>query len=162
MTGTGNISEADVKVASGNENSIIVGFGIDVDKQADIMSKRMETSVNTFKVIYDLIEWIEKEIESKRPRIETEETTGKAKILKAFSATKNSSVLGARVLEGKILVNKEVKILRRGEEIGRGKLKNYKAKNLKFLKWKKGLSLDYKLKQNWKLYLVMKLKTLRK
>jgi translation initiation factor IF-2 len=126
-TGTGNISEADVKVASGNKNSIIVGFGIDVDKQSEIMSDRLEVPVKTFKIIYELVEWLEETIESKRPRMEVDEVLGKAKILKNFSETKTSKVLGARVLEGKIAVGKEVKVLRRGEEIGRGKIKGIQS-----------------------------------
>jgi len=130
-TGTGNISESDVKTASGNENSIIVGFGIDVDKQAVIMSDRLGISIKTFKVIYDLVDWLEVEIEQKRPRMEIEEVVGKAKILKNFSQTKNKYVLGARVLEGKINLDSEVKILRRGEEIGLGKIKELQTQKTK-------------------------------
>ncbi|HRY30973.1 MAG TPA: translation initiation factor IF-2 [Candidatus Paceibacterota bacterium] len=130
-TGTGNITEKDIKVASGNENSIVLGFGIDMDTQAEIMSRRLNTSVQTFKVIYDLIDWIEKEIENKRPRIEVDEVTGKAKILKKFNESKSNQVLGGRVLQGRMKISNNVKILRRGEEIGRGKIKelqNQKAK----------------------------------
>lgn len=123
FSGTGNISEGDVKTASGNENSIIVGFGIDVDKQAMIMSERLGISVNTFKVIYDLVNWLEEEIEKKRPRIEVDEVLGKAKVLKIFSSTKSKVVLGGRVLEGKISNGSKIKIMRRGEEIATGKIK---------------------------------------
>lgn len=130
-TATGNISEVDVKTASSNPNSIIVGFGIDMDKQAEIMSDRLEISNKTFNVIYDLVDWLEKEIDQKRPLIEVEETLGKAKILKNFSETKNKRVLGARVIEGKIKLNTEVKILRRGEEIGKGKIKELQSQKAK-------------------------------
>jgi translation initiation factor IF-2 len=148
-TGTGNVSEVDVKKASGNENSIIVGFGIDVDRQAEIMSERLGTPIKTFKVIYDLVEWLEAEIENKRPRIEVDEITGKAKILKNFSETKNTRVLGGRVIEGKIKLGGEVKILRRGEEIGRGKIKELQSQKAKATEVEEGtefgLCLETKL-----------------
>jgi translation initiation factor IF-2 len=148
-TGTGNITETDIKIASSNENSIIVGFGIDVDRQADMMSDRLNVPVKTFKIIYELVEWLEKEIETKRPRVEVDEITGRAKILKNFSATKNIKVLGARVLEGKIKDKSEVKILRRGEEIGRGKIKELQSQKSKAEEVEEGtefgMSLETKL-----------------
>jgi translation initiation factor IF-2 len=148
-TGTGNISESDIKIASSNPNSIIVGFGIDVDRQAEIMSERLGVPVKTFNVIYDLVEWIEQEIESKRPRMEVDEIMGRAKILKAFSATKNIKVLGGRVLEGKISVGSDVKILRRGEEIARGTIKELQSQKAKVSEVEEGtefgLSLETKM-----------------
>lgn len=144
-TGTGSISEVDVKKASGNENTIIVGFGIDIDRQAEIMSDRLGVSIKTFKIIYELVEWLEEEIERKRPRIEVDEVLGKAKILKNFSQTKNSRVLGARVIEGKIRNGSEVKILRRGEEIGRGKVKELQAQKSKTDEVEEGLEFGMNL-----------------
>ena len=129
--GTGNISEIDVKTASGNENSIIVGFGIDIDKQAEIMIDRLNVVTKTFDIIYELVDWIEKEIENKRPRIEVEESVGKSKILKKFNETKSNQVLGARVLSGIMKVSSEVKIWRRGEDIGRGKIKEIQSQKTK-------------------------------
>ncbi|HMO78663.1 MAG TPA: translation initiation factor IF-2 [Candidatus Paceibacterota bacterium] len=130
-TGTGNITEIDAKTASGNENTIIVGFGIEIDTRAQIIIDRMNVIAKTFDIIYELTDWIEKEIENKRPRIEVEETTGKAKILKKFNENKNMQVLGARVLEGKIKISNDVKILRRSEEIGRARIKELQSQKQK-------------------------------
>ena len=63
-------------------------------------------------------------MEKRRPRIETIETTGRAKILKAFSRTKERQIVGGKVLEGKIILNGIVKIMRRDFEIGKGKIVN--------------------------------------
>lgn len=122
-TGTGNITEADVKTANSAENTIILGFGIDADKQAKIMGDRIGIELNTFKVIYDLVDWIKKEIETKRPRLTVEERTGLVKVLKIFNKVKNQQVIGGKVKEGSISVGNNFKVLRRGEEIGRGIIK---------------------------------------
>lgn len=128
---TGNITEKDIKIASGNENSVVIGFGIDMDKQADIMRERLGVRVATFKIIYELTEWIEKTVEEIRPKFDVEETKGRAKILKQFSQTKNVQVAGGRVEEGVINVGKQIKIIRRDEEIGRGKIKELQAQKVK-------------------------------
>ncbi len=130
-TATGNIGEIDIKIASGHKASIVLGFGIESDKQAQIMTDRLGVTVKTFNIIYDLIEWLEKEIETKRPKIEVEETNGKAKILKSFSKTNKVQVLGARVEEGSIRNKREVKIMRRDEEIARGRIKELQVNKAK-------------------------------
>jgi translation initiation factor IF-2 len=120
---TGNIGETDIKKASGNENSLVVGFGIDIDKQATIMTERLDVNVNTFKIIYELAEWVEKTTEDMRPRIEVEETLGSAKILRIFNGTKNVQVVGGSVKTGHIKSGAQAKIMRRDENIGMGKIK---------------------------------------
>ncbi len=142
-TGTGNITEKDVKMASGNENSIVLGFGIDMDIQAETMSRRLNISVKTFKIIYDLVDWLEKEIENKRPRIEVDETIGKAKVLKKFNEEKHNQVLGGKVLEGRIKISGDVKILRRGEEIGRAKIKELQCQKAKVLEVAEGSEFGF-------------------
>ena len=131
LTETGNITEKDIKIASGNENTLVIGFGIDIDKQAEIMRERLGVRVATFKIIYELTEWIQNTTDEIRPRIEVEETKGKAKILAHFSQTKSIQVVGGKVEEGSIILGKQVKIMRRGEEIGRGKIKELQQQKVK-------------------------------
>jgi len=131
LTETGNITEKDIKIASGNENTLVIGFGIDIDKQAEIMRERLGVSVATFKIIYELTEWIQNKTDEIRPRLEVEEIKGKAKILAHFSQTKTIQVVGGRVEEGSIILGKQVKIMRRGEEIGRGKIKELQQQKVK-------------------------------
>lgn len=131
ITETGNITEKDIKVASSHPNTLVVGFGIDLDKQAEIMRERLDVKVATFKIIYELTEWVDKTTEEIRPRLDVEEINGKAKILAHFSQTKTIQVVGGRVEEGSINVGKQVKIMRRGEEIGKGKIKELQQQKAK-------------------------------
>ncbi|MBI3074661.1 MAG: hypothetical protein HYY92_00375, partial [Parcubacteria group bacterium] len=73
-------------------------------------------------IIYELTDWLAKEIEKKRPRVRIEEITGKAKILRMFSRTKNKQVVGGRVLEGKMVRGGNARILRRDFRIGEGEV----------------------------------------
>ena len=129
--GTGNITEADIKTASGNENTVVVGFGIDVDRQAEIMRDRLNIKLATFKIIYELVDWLKKITEEIRPLVEVEEILGQAKILRTFSETTKVKVCGGRMEQGKLKLGTDVRILRRGEKIGQGKIKELQMQKAK-------------------------------
>ncbi len=61
-------------------------------------------------------------MEERRPRAQVEEIKGAAKVLKFFSAQSGKVVLGGRVEEGALSEGTEVRVTRRDEEIGRGKI----------------------------------------
>lgn len=131
FSGTGSISENDIKLSLANQNTVVVGFGVPIDNSAKALSDRNATEVATFKIIYELIDWLKQEIEKRRPKIEFEEIIGKAKILKVFNNVKNNQVLGARLEEGFLKKSSKIKIQRRGEQIGFGTIKELQQQKTK-------------------------------
>jgi len=121
-TGTGAVSEADVKTASGNPGTVIVGFNISIDKQALSAMDRLEVETRTFKIIYEAIDWLSEVALKNTPEVTVEMPTGSIKILKAFSLSKGVQVMGGKVTEGMIKKGQIVKISRRGEELGTAKV----------------------------------------
>jgi translation initiation factor IF-2 len=119
---TGNITENDVKIAGGNQNSIILGFNVKEDRGINTLAERLGVEIQLFDIIYRLTEWLEKKAVERKPRIKVEETSGKARILKIFSKSKEKQVVGGEVFEGKINKGDKIKITRRGEEIGNGNI----------------------------------------
>ncbi len=120
----GTISESDVKSAMTSAGTTIFGFNTKIDAQAGALAERTEgVSIELYDIIYKLKERVEELLNERAPKIETEEVLGRAKILKLFSKTKDKQVLGARVESGLIEKNSQVKIVRRDEEIGRGKVR---------------------------------------
>ncbi len=134
----GTITDSDVKLASTHENALLVGFGTIPDTAARNTAERLEIPINTFSIIYELIEWLEKSITDLRPKVDTEEKTGLIKVLRTFTQTKTKQVVGGRVDEGAIAVGDTVKILRRGEELGRGIVKNLQHQQIKASKIESG------------------------
>lgn len=123
MKGVGPISESDVRlVGSGKTPGIILGFNVKVDSPARELAERLGVSIPVFDIIYKLTEWLGAEIEKRRPRLQEQQKTGSAKLLKIFSRTKGRIVLGGRVEEGEIMHGAEVKIMRRDLEIGTGEI----------------------------------------
>jgi translation initiation factor IF-2 len=123
QSGVGDISENDVKNATGRNNTVILGFNVKIDAQAKSQAEKSNTEIQTFDIIYKLSEWLEKRTAERAPKEMIEEATGTAKVLKLFSKAKDRQILGARVEKGQILLGAEVKILRRDFEIGKGRVR---------------------------------------
>jgi len=127
----GSISENEIKVAVGVEGTIVVGFNVKIDAAADSLRERLGIEVKTFDIIYKFVEWLEELVAAKTPKQMVDEVTGRAKILKQFSRTKEKQVLGGKVETGTIVVGGEVKVLRRELEIARGRIKGLQQQKLK-------------------------------
>jgi len=121
--GVGDISENDINMLAGKANSLVLGFNVKIDPKARASAEKSEIQVETFNIIYKLTEWLSEMAKARTPKINVEEMTGRAKILKFFSAVKDKNIIGARVEEGEIKLGDEVKIMRREIEIGRGKIR---------------------------------------
>lgn len=118
--GVGSIGESDIRMAQSDRESIIIGFNVSLDSRAKEVNENVNANVQIFNIIYKLTEWLEVELEKRRPRIETIEIIGKAKVLKCFSKTKDRQVLGCRIDEGSISAGAKVNIIRRDFPIASG------------------------------------------
>lgn len=121
--GVGTISENDLKIASGSDAPLIVGFNVEVDPSARGIAERAGYTIATFDVIYKLVEWLTNTLKSRAPKERIEEKRGNARILKIFSAQKDKHIVGGKVLDGELSAGDEFRILRRETEIGKGKIR---------------------------------------
>lgn len=121
-SGIGAIGERDAKLAVGAEGALIIGFHTKVDRSARDIAERFNLTIKTFDVIYELLEWVEEEIVRRTPKVLREEEVGAIKILKTFSTVKNKQVIGGKVVRGELKADAQVKIFRRENEVGRGKI----------------------------------------
>ena len=128
--GIGIISEMDIKRAVAHPNAIVFGFNTKVNPLAKELSLRATIPLEMFTVIYTLLERAEEILKLKTPKIEVEELIGSLKVLKIFSVEKNRQVIGGRVETGTVKSGKDMKIIRRGAEIGTGAIRELqKLKN---------------------------------
>lgn len=128
--GVGNITEKDLKIAN-IKNSIVLGFNVSADKSAEILSERNKTLVKTYRIIYELADFVKEKIKENTP-VETVKTvTGSAKVLRLFSKNKDKQVAGGRVEEGEIKSGSAIEIFRREALIGTGKIKELQIQKIK-------------------------------
>ncbi len=123
--GTGPISESDVLLASAS-NGIVLGFKVPVEPKAKELAKRENVEIRTYEIIYDIGDDIIKAIEGMlEPEIK-EELLGQALVKKVFKLSKGIVIAGCVVVDGKVVKNSKVKIVRNGKIIFEGTLSSLK------------------------------------
>jgi translation initiation factor IF-2 len=109
-------------MAQSDKETIILGFNTVLDNSAKDINEKVGAHIELFSIIYKLTEWLAIELEKRRPRVETREVIGTAKVLKTFSQTKEKQVLGARVESGSIANGARVSVIRRDFPLAEGKI----------------------------------------
>jgi len=118
--GIGSINEGDIRMAQSDKQTIILGFNVSPDARARDVNESVGAEVHTFDIIYKLTEWLMEELERRRPRVETREVIGTAKVLKFFSSSKERQVIGCRIDTGLITVGAKVSVIRRDYVLAQG------------------------------------------
>ena len=124
-TGIGTINESDVQTALSDPATIITGFNVDIDKKVTRINDYETITIKTFDIIYKLVEWLEEQQEKRREKKEVDEVTGSIKLLKHFSSQKIKHVVGGVVTMGPMNAGAKIKIMRAGEEVGRGTITGF-------------------------------------
>jgi len=129
--GVGSITENDIKLIQAFPNAKILGFRVKAEKGALTLAEKNKVSIQTSDIIYKLSEWLEEEMKQAVPKQTAEEVLGKAKILKTFGTNGDKQIIGGIVGQGKVIQGKEIKVLRRENEIGRGKIIGLQMQKIK-------------------------------
>lgn len=119
--GLGDITAIDILDAEASHGKIL-GFNVGIDAEAEKISQERGIEVKTFKIIYDLIDWIRDELKKLLAPEVIKITIGKLKVLAVFRKENNYAVIGGRVEDGKIEKKRKVRIIRNEKEIGEGYL----------------------------------------
>ena len=123
--GVGDISEADVMLASAS-NALILGFTVKEDSNALAAAEREGVTIKKYDIIYQILEDIEKTMLSLlEPEIKEVEL-GKAEVRQVFTIGKTTRIAGCYVTEGKIVRSKDAVLYRDGKEIFRGAIDQLK------------------------------------
>ena len=123
--GVGDISEADVMLASAS-NALILGFTVKEDSNALVAAEKEGVTIKKYDIIYQILEDIEKTMLSLlEPEIKQVEL-GKAEVRQVFTIGKITRIAGCYVTEGKIVRSKDAVLIRNGKEIFRGAIDQLK------------------------------------
>ncbi|MBP6888110.1 MAG: GTP-binding protein [Candidatus Pacebacteria bacterium] len=129
--GVGNITEGDILLASSDEKTVIIGFTIKMESKARDQADRFNIKPELFDIIYKLSEWFDTLVDSRLPFEEKEVILGTLKLLKTFSSQKDKHVIGGRVETGRIENGALVRIIRRGVEMGKGRIIELQSQKIK-------------------------------
>lgn len=119
--GVGQITETDVLLAAASD-AIIIGFRVRPNVNAKKLAEKEDLDIRFYSVIYHVLEDIEKALEGMLSPELHEESLGSLEVRQVFRVPKVGNVGGCYVLEGKILRDAKVRLLRDGVQIYDGQL----------------------------------------
>lgn len=123
--GVGDISEADVMLASASK-ALILGFTVKEDSNAMAAAEREHVIIKKYDIIYQILEDMEKTMLSLLEPEVKEVELGKAEVRQVFTIGKTTKIAGCYVTEGKIVRSKTAVLKRDGVEIFRGAIDQLK------------------------------------
>lgn len=119
--GIGEVNENDVMTAASGR-AVVLNFRNKVNPRAENLAKQKKVIVDTYEVIYELIE----DVTSAVIKLFTPETEkialGKAKILAIFMTERSQMIVGGKVEEGELKKIGQIAIWRAEQELGRGEI----------------------------------------
>tara|TARA_Y100000590_G_scaffold45273_2_gene48065 strand:+ start:260 stop:1987 length:1728 start_codon:yes stop_codon:yes gene_type:complete len=122
---SGSVNESDVLLAE-TSNAIILGFNTYVESGAQLLITKKKINVQSYDVIYELLEYIDKVIESQQNDEPEDVIEGVAEVRALFQIKNRTTIAGLYVRDGFITRKSYVRVIRQDKEIFRGKINSLK------------------------------------
>ena len=117
----GAITESDVMLASAS-NAIIVGFNVRPEPKAQKLAEQEHVDLRLYAVIYEAINQVRSAMEGLLEPTFVERAVGRVEVRQVFNITKVGTIAGSFVLDGKVLRDASVRLLRDGRVVHTGKI----------------------------------------
>ena len=119
--GVGAITETDVMLASASD-AIIIGFNVRPAGNARQLADKEEIDIRYYSIIYAAIDDLKDAMEGMLAPEMKEEILGTAEIREIFKISKVGSIAGSMVMDGKIVKNAKMRVIRDGVVVFTGEL----------------------------------------
>ncbi|HEY4902725.1 MAG TPA: translation initiation factor IF-2 [Candidatus Sulfotelmatobacter sp.] len=120
-SGVGAITETDILLASAS-NAIVIGFNVRPERKAQELAEQEEVDIRLHSIIYELQDEIKRAMTGLLEPTIKETYQGRAEVLEVFRIPKVGTVAGCRVSDGLIKRDADVRLLRDGVEVFKGKI----------------------------------------
>ena len=124
-SGVGAITESDILLASAS-NAVVIGFNVRPDRKATEVAERENVEIRLHSIIYELQDQITKAMYGLLEPVYKENYAGRATVINVFKITKVGQIAGSQVTDGLIKRDNQVRVLRDGEEVWKGKISSLK------------------------------------
>lgn len=131
-SGTGEVTDSDVDLAK-TSGATIISFNAKVSSNVSKLAEIEKVSIKPFKIIYELLDTVEKMLSPQT----TDEITGRATVMAEFKMN-GDRIAGGRCTEGTINKGDQLKIMRGEELVGISRVKNLQSGKLQVEKIKSG------------------------
>jgi len=125
LSGVGAITETDIMTASVS-NAIVMGFNVRPDVNARRAADQEKVDVRLYRVIYEAINDVQAAILGMLEPEVREVVLGRVEVRKIYKVSKVGTIAGCYVIEGKIIRDAGVRLIRDGVVVFEGKLDSLK------------------------------------
>lgn len=125
MKGVGEITESDALLAAAS-NAIILGFHVRPNLKARKLAESEGVDIRTYRVIYEVVDEIKAALEGLLDPEEKEEITATVEVREVFKVSRVGAIAGCYVVDGKIVRNDKIRLLRDGFEVYDGSIASLK------------------------------------
>jgi translation initiation factor IF-2 len=123
--GVGAITENDVLLASAS-NAVIIGFNVRPERKAQELAEMEKVDIRLHSIIYELQDEIRKAMAGLLEPIIKETYQGRALVQQTFRVPKVGTVAGCLVQDGNIKRDADVRLIRDGVQVYKGKISSLK------------------------------------
>lgn len=124
-SGVGAISESDLILANAS-NAMVIAFNVSQDSKVKTIAERMKIKIYSYKIIYELLEELERVVKGmKEPKYE-EVYLGRAEVMMVFKLSSAGIVAGSMVRDGKIVRGEHARVYRGDEVVATTEIKSLK------------------------------------
>ena len=121
LSDIGMITETDITLAKAS-NAVVIAFNVKPSKEAKKLAEKENIKIESFNIIYELIDFIKNKMSGLLTPEINEEITGTAEVLDIFKVSKVGKVAGSKVLNGEINQDSNARIIRDGTIVFNGKV----------------------------------------
>ncbi len=121
LSDIGMITETDITLAKASD-AVVIAFNVKPSKEAKKLAEKENIRIESFNIIYELIDYIKNKMSGLLTPEVNEEITGTAEVLDIFKVSKVGKVAGSKVLNGEINQDSNARIIRDGTIVFNGKV----------------------------------------
>ena len=129
-TGVGDITENDVYMAAGDENTVIYGFNVAVPTNIAKLAARDGVEIRNYRVIYELLGDARASMEKLLGEEVVETEQGEMKVMGVFRVTKTELIAGGEMLRGKLTPKMLVRVKRGKEVLGEAEVESVQKERI--------------------------------
>lgn len=129
-TGVGDITENDVYMAAGDENTVIYGFNVNVPTNIAKLAARDGVAIRNYRVIYELLDDARASMERLLGEEIVETTQGEMKVMGVFRITKTELIAGGQMLKGKLTPKLLVRVKHGSEILGEAEVESVQKERI--------------------------------
>ncbi len=124
-SGVGAVNESDLILANAS-NAMVIAFNVGQDSKVKSIAERMKIKIYSYKIIYELLDEIERVVKGmKAPKYE-EEYLGRAEVIAVFKLSTSGIVAGCMVRDGKLVRGEHARIYRGDNVVAETEIKSLK------------------------------------